>query len=224
MINRIISISLIFIFSTLLLSCKANFLMDAYSSDIFLDENVVTPAQMKVEISSCTSDDRAKHEQKVLALFASSSVAKIIDCQREGMNSFLLVSINAEIASETSNSDLILFREPTGEIEYDGEMYQQVGIKPVISEKFLQRVDTFMSESMQSLSYKDVTIEVSLNNDERDVVLVTGYDLWVDGQPYDEFNQLLARRQKLNLSFSNVISDLILQGKFPKAFYVSRKK
>ena len=141
MINRIISISLIFIFSTLLLSCKANFLMDAYSSDIFLDENVVTPAQMKVEISSCTSDDRAKHEQKVLALFASSSVAKIIDCQREGMNSFLLVSINAEIASETSNSDLILFREPTGEIEYDGEMYQQVGIKPVISEKFLQRVD-----------------------------------------------------------------------------------
>ena len=59
---------------------KAEFLVEAYVSDAFLDENINTPASMKVEIPSCGS--QSEYEGKILSLFTTSN-AKILGCEEE---------------------------------------------------------------------------------------------------------------------------------------------
>ena len=178
---------------------------------------------MKVEIPSC--GQRSEYERKVLALFGTQSMAKIVGCEEEGMSSMLIVSLTAEIASAESDRDVVLFRQQEQDIEHDGRLYELRGVKPVIHQEFLQRVNSLMQENMQTLSYSDISIEFLLNNDERADILVTGHDLWVDGQPYQHYyRQPMARRQRLELLISNVMTDLVMQGKLPVALYIYRQK
>ena len=137
----------------------------------------------------------------------------------------LIVSLTAEIASAESDRDVVLFRQQEQDIEHDGRLYELRGVKPVIHQEFLQRVNSLMQENMQTLSYSDISIEFLLNNDERADILVTGHDLWVDGQPYQHYyRQPMARRQRLELLISNVMTDLVMQGKLPVALYIYRQK
>lgn len=203
--------------------CKSEFLVETYVSDAYLDENVDTPAVMRVEIPSCSS--RSEHEDKILSLFESGSNAKITGCEEEGLNSFIAVSLDAEIASKNSKRDLIIFRDILNDLEIEGQTYEVRALKPVISEGFLQRVNTLMQESMQTLSYDDIKFEIALNNDERREVFVTSYNLWVDGMPFEAYRrQPLKRRGKITLTFSNLTSDLILRKKMPVVAYIGRLK
>jgi len=160
----------------------------------------------------------------VLALFDAGSKAKIVGCEEQGMNSMLVVSIAAEIATENSSRDIILFRENADNVEQEGQTFEVRGLKPLISPNFLARVNSLMQENMQSLSYEKITIQFSLNNDERENVLITSSNLWVNGNPYQRFyRQELQRREKIELTFSNVMSDLVIRGEQPLAVYVYRK-
>ena len=206
-----------------LVACKSEFLVEAYVSDVFLDENINTPASMKVEIPSCGS--QSEYEGKIISLFDSTSNAKILGCEEKGMESFMVVSLDAEMATETSKRDLILFRESFGDLEIDGTLYEVMALKPVISGDFLQRVNSLMEENMQTLSYENVKFEIALNNDEREDAIITAYNLWVDGKPFQNYRrQLLKRRGKITLTFSNLTSDLILQNKMPIVTFVGRLK
>ncbi len=206
-----------------LVACKSEFLVEAYISDAFLDENINTPASMKVEIPSCGS--QSEYEGKIISLFNSTSNAKILGCEEEGIEAFMVVSLDAEMATETSKRDLILFRESFGDLEIDGTLYEVMALKPVISGDFLQRVNSLMEENMQSLSYENVKFEIALNNDEREDAIITAYNLWVDGKPFQNYRrQFLKRRGKITLTFSNLTSDLILQNKMPIVTYVGRSK
>ena len=206
-----------------LVACKSEFLVEAYVSDAFLDENINTPASMKVEIPSCSS--QSEYEGKILSLFDSTSNAKILGCEEEGMESFMVVSLDAEMATKTSNRDLILFRESFGDLELEGTIYEVMALKPVISGDFLQRVNSLMEENMQTLSYENVKFEIALNNDEREDAIITAYNLWIDGKPFQNYRrQFLKRRGKITLTFSNLTSDLILQNKMPIATFVGRLK
>lgn len=206
-----------------LVACKSEFLVEAYVSDAFLDENINTPASMKVEIPSCGS--QSEYEGKIISLFDSTSNAKILGCEEKGMESFMVVSLDAEMATETSKRDLILFRESFGDLEIDGTLYEVMALKPVISGDFLQRVNSLMEENMQTVSYENVKFEIALNNDEREDVIITAYNLWVDGKPFQNYRrQFLKRRGKITLTFSNLTSDLILQNKMPIVTFVGRLK
>lgn len=206
-----------------LVACKSEFLVEAYVSDAFLDENINTPASMKVEIPSCGS--QSEYEGKIISLFDSTSNAKILGCEEKGMESFMVVSLDAEMATETSKRDLILFRESFGDLEIDGTLYEVMALKPVISGDFLQRVNSLMEENMQTVSYENVKFEIALNNDEREDAIITAYNLWVDGKPFQNYRrQFLKRRGKITLTFSNLTSDLILQNKLPIVTFVGRLK
>ena len=206
-----------------LVACKSEFLVEAYVSDAFLDENINTPASMKVEIPSCAS--QSEYEGKIISLFDSTSNAKILGCEEKGMESFMVVSLDAEMATETSKRDLILFRESFGDLEIDGTLYEVMALKPVISGDFLQRVNSLMEENMQTLSYENVKFEIALNNDERGDAIITAYNLWVDGKPFQNYRRrFLKRRGKITLTFSNLTSDLILQNKMPIVTFVGRLK
>lgn len=204
-------------------ACKSDFLVEAYVSDAFLDEKIDTPAVMRVEIPTCSS--QAEYEGKILSLFGSGSNAKITGCEQEGMNSLMAVSIDAEIASESSERDLIIFRDVLDDIEINGNTYESRALKPVISADFLQRVNSLMKENMQTLSYENVKFEIALNNDEREEVIISSYNLWVDGEPFETYRrQPLKRRGKITLTFSNLTSDLILRNKMPVVAYIGRLK
>ncbi len=207
----------------ILAGCRSEFLVEAYVSDAYLDENVNTPAAMRVEIPSCSS--QAEYEGKILSLFEPHSNAKITGCEEEGMNSLIAVSIDAEMSSKNSKRDLIIFRDILDDLEIEGKIYEVRALKPVISQGFLQRVNSLMQENMQTLSHNDIKFEIALNNDEREEVFVTSYNLWVDGEPFEVYRrQALKRRKKIKLTFSNLTSDLILRNKMPVAAYVARQK
>ena len=204
-----------------LVACKSEFLVVAYVSDAFLDENINTPASMKVEIPSCGS--QSEYEGKIISLFDSTSNASILGCEEKGIESFMVVSLDAEMATGTSKRDLILFRESFGDLEIDGTLYEVMALKPVISGDFLQRVNSLMEENMQTVSYENVKFEIALNNDEREDAIITAYNLWVDGKPFQNYRrQFLKRRGKITLTFSNLTSDLILQNKMPIVTFVGR--
>ena len=208
---------------TTIVGCKSDFHIDVYSSDLFLNENVDTPAQMMVEIPTCS--DRGEYERSVLALFDSASKAKIVGCEEQGMNSMLVVSIAAEIATENSERDVILFRQDADNVEQEGQTFEVRGLKPVISNNFLARINSLMQDNMQTLSYEKVTIRISVNNDEKGNALITASNLWVNGKPYQRFyRQGVERREKVELRFSNVMSDLVINGEQPLALWVYRQK
>ena len=225
MIKIIIKKLGIVLITFLLSGCNSDFHFDVFSSDFFLKDNVTTPAEMAVEISSCTSDSLEETKTEILSMFSRTSNAKVVGCETEGMNSMLLVSVDAEIASETSNFDLMIFRNILPDLELDGKTYEVSSVRPMISMDFLKRVETVMENNMQSLSYDKVSLTMTLNNDEREDIIISGYNLWVNGEPMESFRrQKLARRQKLDFKFSNVFSDLVLNGNGPIAFYVGKQK
>ena len=209
------------LFSLMLGGCKTEFSVDAFVSDTFADENLDTPAVMLVEIPTC--EQQSEYESKILALFDSGSAAKISGCEEKGMNSMMAVSLNAEMSSVESNKDLILFRHQVDNMEIDGINYEVRGLKPVISKEFLTRVDSLMQENFQTLSYEDIAFEILINNDEKGDILVTAYQLWVDGEPFESFRrQPLSRRGTYKLKFSNLVSDLILNHQMPIVAYIYR--
>jgi hypothetical protein len=168
----------------ILTACKVRVGSELFATDIYSNDNIRTPASMMVEIPSCSGDSRQKYDDSLLALFDSASEAKIIGCDRESMNSFLNISFKAEIATGSSNADLIFFRENLD----DGEIKAR-GIKPVLSDSFLNRVKTLSDKSMNRIKYDDFVFEVNLNNDEKDSVYISAYDLWVNGEPYESYKQ-----------------------------------
>lgn len=207
-----------------LFGCKTDFIVDLYSSDAFVEENVDTPAIMKVEIPTCS--DRKEYESKIISLFDNSSKAKITGCEEQGMNSLIVVSVSAEIATNTSSRDLIIFRQKLeNDLEINNIKYEVVGIKPVLGTSFLSRVKSLMEDNYQTLEYDNVKFEIVLNNDGREDILLTAHQLWVDGDPYETYRRTaLPRRQKLILTFPNITSDLVLRGKMPVVAYIYRRK
>ena len=209
----------------LLSACNSDFKIDVFSSDFFLTDNLKTPAEMAVGIPSCTSERLEKYKTEIIAMFSSDSNAKVVGCESRDMNPMLIVSLDAEIASETSNADLILFRKSFPDLTHENKNYEVRGVRPMLSANFVQRVKSMMENNMQSLTYDKFSLGINLNKDGREDLLVTGYNLWVNGEPKEQYRRaMLPRRQKLDLRFSNITSDLILRGDAPTIFFIGQQK
>lgn len=208
-----------------LCSCKTDFLFDVYTSDIFLEEKIKTSAQVAFEVSSCNSERLEERKEEVLKLFSLDSNPKVVGCEEHGMNSMLLVSTNAEIVSNSPSADFSLVRVTSPDLKQESKAYETRGIRLVISERFLRKSKEMMKENMQTLSYDKIKIKIFVSNDEADDVIVSGNNLWVNGEPFENYNrQKLSRRQKIKLEFSDVTNALILNRKSPVGFYVGRRK
>ncbi len=206
-------------------SCKTDFLFDVYTSDIFLEEKIKTSAQVAFEVSSCKSERLEERKEEVLKLFSVDSNPKVVGCEERGMNSMLMVSTNAEIVSSSPSADFSLVRVSSPDVKQESKVYETRGMRLVISERFLRKSKEMMKENMQTLSYDQIKIKIFFSNDEADDVIVSGNNLWVNGEPFENYNrQKLSRRQKIKLEFSDVTNALILNRKSPVGFYVSRKK
>jgi hypothetical protein len=224
-VEKMKKLTYVLVLLALLSGCKTDMQLEVFSSDIFLPESVKSPAQLAVEISSCSSKDLDKQKAEILSLFSSSANAKAAGCERREMTSMLLISFDAEIASTTSTADVILFRGAHETQERGGKSYETRVVTPVLSKEFLQRVKTLMSSNMQRLTYDKFSIAITINNDERRDINFQAFSVWVDGEPYDDTGKtVLRRRDKVQLRYSNVFSDLVLRGKRPSAIYVERLK
>jgi hypothetical protein len=136
------------------------------------------------------------------------------------MDSLLKISFLAEVASEDSSADLILFRNIAG--QQDANIR---GLKPVLGQSFLNRFERLMRENMQTFEAEDLSFSISLNNDLRVPVALSSYMVWVDGEAYERYtNESVGRREKVEISFSNVTSDLMLEGKQPTVLWVAQNK
>ena len=204
----------------ILQGCKTVLQAEVYASDVFLDESVRTPASMLIEIPSCSSESRGDFTRSAVSLFDSASEAKAVGCESQGMDSLLKISFLAEVASEDSSADLILFRNIAG--QQDANIR---GLKPVLGQSFLNRFERLMRENMQTFEAEDLSFSISLNNDLRVPVALSSYMVWVDGEAYERYtNESVGRRGKVELSFSNVTSDLMLEGKQPTVLWVAQNK
>ena len=194
-------------FALLLTGCQVEFNSEIYAQDVFSDENLTFPAQLRVQISSCASDKRQQTDAAVLALFSAASKAKLAGCDRVGMNSMLAVSFVAEISSTSGESDLVLLRAH----QDDASTEVRIFLKPV----FLHRVNALLKENYQSLDYDDVSIRITVHNDERTPVSVNIISGWLDGQAGQHLTKTINRREKVEILSSNVVSALALKEQKP---------
>ena len=191
----------------LLAGCQVQFNSEIYAQDVFSEESLAFPAQLKLEITSCTSDTRSKTDNAVLALFSSVSKAKIRGCEEVGMNSMLAVDFAAQVASAPTEHDLVMLRERAE----DGSSELRISLKST----FLSRVRALLKENHQSLDYDDVSIRFTLHNDERNPVSVSIISGWLNGQAGQHLTTTLNRREKVEILSSNVVSALTLKEQNP---------
>ena len=197
-----------------LTACTTNIRVDAYSSDIFIGENINVPVQMEIEILSCYEDNT-----EVLTLFKSASNAKIIGCEENIMDSILTVSFHAEMTSGESSRDMVLVRKNISD-----ETYELWEIKLGFGHNFIARAERLMEDNFESLTEATVNVEIIVKNDERNQIVVIGSNLWVDGEPHVSFEKWITKRQELTLEFSDVTSAVMRRGDVITAFIIGRKK
>jgi len=204
----------------LLCGCKTEMVSDVYTADIFDVENLKTPAVMNIEISSCNSKKRPDYEQKVLALFDAFSEAKLMGCSRKSGKSMLSVGFNAEITSEESSADFILYRDLL-----ESDVSARYLVKPAFSSRFLKRVDTLLKQNLQKLNSRDIKISMVINNDLKGDVLVSARNVWIDGEPIEHYSEVpLSRRGRVIVTLPDVTSDLIIRDGRPVAFEIMLSK
>ena len=190
----------------MLAGCQVAFESEIYVQDVFADENLTFPAQLKVEINSCSSDKRAETDAAVLALFSKESEATLVGCKEVGMNSMLSVDFVAMLSSKQSDSDLLFLREV-------GDEY--TGLRVVLNPQFLSRVNGMLKKNYQSLDYDDLHIRFTVHNDERKPVSVGVVSGWMNGQAGQQMTTTLKRREKVDIMTSNVVSALALKAQKP---------
>ena len=218
-VNRALRAIFLFAAMAVLSACKTDVILEVFASDFFIDENISTPAQMKIPIPTC--GELSDYEDSILAIFTDVSDAKIAGCEEEGYDSVVLVSLFAEIASGNSYYDLALFRSPP--IEYDGQSY--VSLSLAANSEFITRILALMEDNFLSLSYEDLSLEVELSNDTRGDILAGAAYAWVDGVPYENFSpQVMSHRDKLLVKYPSIFSDLLLREGQPTLIYVSTPK
>jgi len=209
--NKILNFLYLFIFLSIS-SCRTDFIVDTYTSDYFFNENVVTTAQVAVEIPSCNSEKIEEYKSDFLLLFSKDSNAKLVDCKSEGFSDYLVAQITAEMATNTSNKDIVLWRKSQGSMDIDGKKYEVMGLQPDLHKDFLKRINNLLEDNYETLDADDMKFMLVLNNDERGEVLVSSNQVWVDGEPkLNYYRQPLQRRDKITIRFNNLVNELIIR-------------
>lgn len=211
--------SLLLLTLLLLSGCKTIITSDIYSRDALSGKNLEFPAEILIEIPSCTSDRIEKYKQDILALFSESSKPKIADCINQGMDSFIKVKIVGLIATDSSNYDVTLFRYKKSKPINDSE----IGIKTILSPKFLTRVKNFADNNMTRIDYDDLVLRLNIHNDSDTPIEIYADGGWVDGSPVQYHSQIINRREKAIFTAPNNISDLVLKQKQPIALWMNLK-
>ena len=205
----------IVLFTAIVISgCQVDVTADLYSEDLLTtDANTRFPATLEIEIPSCSSTDRESTELEILSIFSSQANAEISGCREEGFKSLLAVRFEGEIASEESNFDLVVFRNRNA----DGNRY----FTAALTQGFRTRMNTLLDNNMQKLDHSDLTLTVNLRHDldqAADYFLTAG---WVNEDPGQYLSGEIAKRDIVQLRFSNLISDMVLRNDQPILFFLN---
>jgi hypothetical protein len=197
--------------------CKVGVQSDLYARDVFSNENLTFPSQLKVQVPSCSSDKVEEASSDILALFSQSSEASISGCVREGMDSMLVVKFKGEMADKDSSADFTIFRN-----HQEGKDF--VYLTAAFNTNFQKRVEQLMSSQMTSLDYEDLTVGFTMNNDLSGALEYSMLAGWVDGQPGQRFGGELDRREKISVISTNIVSDMVLKNQQPELITLRQKE
>ena len=160
-----------------------------------------TSSQLMVEISS--SNECQKTTDKLLPMlegtFDRGVVAK--GCHDEGMSSYATFRLTVPIISaQTGRKDRSTLAIVTSD---SGEWH---GIQMKVYVKRMNNLASMISdEFFQSVDFSTAKVSLALSNDLRRSVAVRIRDVFVDGEPIQEYKDFtLARRGVLDVSLSNV--------------------
>ena len=208
-----------------LCSCKTEFSIDTYTSDFFIEDNVETTATMSVEIPSCDSKEIEEYREEFLSLFSNNANAKIIDCKKEGLTDFLVAQLSADIASENSDKDLVIFRIKEPDKTIEDITYSITRVTASLNKNFLTRVDMLMEKNYQKLKFENISFELNLINDSKKDINYTARYVWVNNEPYlEKFRETIKNREKIIIRTNNLVNELILNHKQPVIFFLYEPK
>ncbi len=201
--------------SILAAGCEVDVKSDIYSRDVFASENLTFPTQMRVEVPSCSKEKVNESAPQILAVFSDVSEASVAGCERDGMDSMLVVNFTGEMVDSESGYDFAIFRNKQPEFTY---------LTAAFNSNFQTRVEQLMSNQYSSLEPEGLTISFTLNNDlpgEVSYIVLSG---WVDGEPGHRIQGSLDRREKIHVRLPKVVSHLILKNAQPDLITLMKKE
>ena len=208
-----------------LYSCKTDFSIDTYTSDFFIEDNVETTATMSVEIPSCDSEKIEEYREEFLSLFSNNANAKIIDCKKEGLTDFLVAQLSADIASKSSDKDLVIFRIKESDKTIEDITYSITRVTASLNKNFLNRVNMLMEKNFQKLKFENISFELNLINDSKKDINYTARYVWVNNEPYlEKFRETIKNREKIIIRTNNLVNELILNHKQPVILFLYEPK
>ncbi|QGT78000.1 hypothetical protein GM160_03310 [Guyparkeria halophila] len=198
-----------------LAGCDIDVTSQIYAEDAFAEENLPFPAEMRIEIPSCGSDQRPQFERDVIAAFSQPSEAKVVGCEEEGMDSMLRISFMGEMATKVSRADVVIFR---GRSEQTGNVL----LTADLNDNFQNRIEGIFDKNSQRLEFDDISMRFVLNNDTRSNISFFVNEGWVDGQPVQAAQGTLKPRRSADIRSTAVVSDGMLRNGFPFVMQIGR--
>jgi len=195
--------------------CDIDVTSQVYAQDAFAEENLPFPAEMRIEIPSCGSDRRPQFERDVIAAFSQPSEAKVVGCEKDGMDSMLKIRFMGEIVSEESRADVVIFR---GRSEQSGNVLLTVDL----NDNFQNRIEGLFDKNSQRLAFEDISMRFVLNNDTRSKISFFVNEGWVDGQPVQAAQGSLKPRRSADIRSTAVVSDGMLRNRYPFVMQLGR--
>lgn len=202
--------------ATVLCGCKMDVKPEVYISDLRLitsgkEQQLLTPTMIAIAIPS--SDECEKHSATIAkVLIGILNDYRFQGCTDEGMDSQLNLAVDIPLVSGDADSSITGFantealfyvsvlRLPTGPLA--GNIALLIGLNP---DKYSLLNERMSSEFLGNIDLADSTIQITLNNDERNPVAYWVQDAFVDQEPVQTRRKLsLRRREAVDIVLSNV--------------------
>ena len=195
--------------------CKLDITSELYVSDLRLvlenKSELMTPAMIAIDIPSANAcDEYTTRVDEIMEGVLEQYETR--GCTNEGMESKLLMAVQAPIL-ESSSSDTLLYIgvRLVEEGEMAGKMAVYVGLDPRRYRLFQERVQ---NEFYQEIDLKESEVRVTLHNDERAPITYWVVDAFLNGNPVHRRQAFeLVRRQTTDIVLSNVgAANLAVEG------------
>lgn len=233
--------TLVVALSFLLSSCGPEVSFEISASKLFSNSNEFANAYfLLTDNSDCkTTNAKGTEEFEVenkdlkkhaAEIFHQSSRPKFTRCRKKGGEIDLhSITVSAEITSFNSDADFVIFRQKFPDISVGDKLYEIYAIKPSLNRQFLERLTNYdFNERVfkpADNKFTDVSTSVIFHNDDSRDVIITGYNLWINGEPKDVFyRKKIAPLEKLKVELSKAPGEMIAKGLAPIAFFVGREK
>ena len=206
------------LFIVLLISaCKLDTTVDIYVGDLSdaLEDDLQTNGKLFVQMPS--SDECEDKSAKIIEIISKyMNEVKNEGCDSQDMESYLKLSAKFTItAKEESDETYNVY------VEDADDLGLKVSFK-IDSAKFSSLNSEINSEFNQEIELAKSTMKFELNNDLRETVLLSSIgSLSINNAPHVQVEEMeLKRRDKVEIRFSNIHSELLEKERITPLFYL----